>query len=76
MKEGEQTVKLRGSNLLNQYANMTVFKSETSDGLAELIDAVQFPIFIKAMYWSPTDNKHIAFVLSKQKFENNSTKES
>ena len=66
MEVGEQKVEMPKNTRMNQYMFMGVLKSDTEDGLAKQIAEHVGQIFVKAIYYSPTSNKHVAYVLSNE----------
>lgn len=66
LKVGEEKVELRKNSRLNQYSTLSVVKAETEEGLAEIIANHESQVFIKAIYYSPTSKKHVAYVLSNE----------
>ena len=63
---GEETVAMPKYGLINQYTFMGLMKGETEDVLAAKIAEHEGKLFIKAIYFSPTSNMHVAYVLSNE----------
>lgn len=61
---GEKKVPFPKTSLINQYSFLSVVKSETEDELAAILANHDGKLFIKAIYFSPTSNMHVAYVLS------------
>lgn len=66
MEVGEQKVEVPKNSRLNQYNAMGVLKSATEEGLVEMITSHDGQLFVKAIYYSPTSNMHVAYVLSNE----------
>ncbi len=62
-KVGEEKVEMPFNTRLNQYSAMVLFKGDTEEELLAKIVSHKGQIFTKAMYFSPTSKKHIAYVL-------------
>lgn len=59
----EEKTKLRNAIGLNQFVNLEVVGSETEEGLVELLASFATPVYVKAMYYSPTSKRHIAYII-------------
>ena len=65
-KVGEEKVVMPKNTRLNQYSSMDILKAKTEEELVAMITSHEHQIFIKAIYFSPTSNMHVAYVLSNQ----------
>lgn len=66
LKVGEEKVELRRNTRINQYSALSVIKTETEEELVDMIKNHEGQVFIKAIYYSPTSQKHVAYVLSNE----------
>ena len=66
MEVGEETVSMPKNKRLNQYNSMNFVKAATEDELVEKLASHESQIFIKAIYFSPTSNMHVAYILSNE----------
>ena len=72
---GEKHLDYRKTSLLNQYNTMKLLSSETEQGLIDLINSLEGQLYIKAMYFSPTSNSHVAYILTTQEINQEINKE-
>ena len=61
---GEEKVDMPKNTRLNQYSTMGVLKGNTEEELIKKITDHEGQLFIKSIYFSPTSNQHVAYVLS------------
>lgn len=66
MDVGEETVSMPKNTRLNQYNSMNVVSAATEDELVKKLSSHEGQIFIKAIYFSPSSNMHVAYVLSNE----------
>ena len=64
LEVGEEEVGMPKNTLLNQYSTMGVLKGKTEEELIKKITEHEGKLFIKSIYFSPTSQAHVAFVLS------------
>lgn len=64
LEVGEIKLDLPSNDRLNQYSHIGLMKGASEDDLVKQIAEYSSPIFVKAIYFSPTSNLHVAYVLT------------
>ena len=66
MEVGESKVEMPLNTRLNQYSHMGLLKGKTEEELVLKIIEHKGQLFVKSIYYSPTSNMHVAYVLTNQ----------